>query len=62
MTANIVVRVVNGVMKFYFGDLDVTPFATGPSPSTGQKQRYPGRFVSCLNAHYPLEAESGRGL
>jgi len=52
-----VVRVVNGVLKYYFGDLDVTPFDTGPSPSTGQKQRYPGRFVSRLNAHYPLEGE-----
>lgn len=54
---NIHVKVVNGVLKFYFGDLDVTPFATGPSPSTGQKQRYPGRFVAYLNAHYPLEGK-----
>jgi len=51
---NIHVRVVNGVLKFYFGELDVTPFATGPSPSTGQKQRYPGRFLPYLNAHYHL--------
>lgn len=54
MMENISVRAVNGCLKIYFGSLDVTPFATGPSPSTGQKQRYPGRFVQYLNAHYPL--------
>lgn len=57
MMENIKGRVVNGVVKFYFGELDVTPFATGPSPSTGQKQRYPGRFIAYLNAHYPLEGK-----
>ncbi len=54
MMGNIHVRVINGVMKFMAGDLDMTPFLTGPSPSTGQKQRYPGRFVTYLNAHYHL--------
>lgn len=57
MMDNITVRCVNGCLKMYFGELDVTPFATGPSPSTGQKQRYPGRFVQYLNAHYPLEGQ-----
>jgi len=57
MMENIHAEVVNGIQKFYFNDLDVTPFATGPSPSTGQKQRYPGRFISYLNAHYPLEGQ-----
>ena len=52
---NITVRAVNGCLKMFFSELDVTPFATGPSPSTGQKQRYPGRYVQYLNAHYPLE-------
>ena len=57
MMENINVRAVNGCLKIYFGDLDVTPFATGPSPSTGQKQRYPDRFVPYLNAHYALEGK-----
>ncbi len=54
MMENIHCRVVNGCLKFMVASLDMTPFATGPSPSTGQKQRYPGRFVAYLNAHYPL--------
>ncbi len=57
MMENLRACVVNDVLKFYFGELDVTPFATGPSPSTGQKQRYPGRFVAYLNAHYPLKGQ-----
>ena len=57
MMENITVRCVNGCLKMYFGELDVTPFATGPSPSTGQKQRYPGRFVQYLGAHYPLDGK-----
>ncbi len=56
---NIHCRVENGVLKLFAGtvenELDITPFLTGPSPSTGQKQRYPGRFMAYLNAHYPLE-------
>lgn len=61
MMANVHVRVVKGVLKLFAGkgenELDITPFLTGPSPSTGQKQRYPGRFVAYLNAHHPLKGK-----
>ncbi len=57
MMENIHVRVGNGVLKFMVADLDMTPFPTGPSPHTGQKQRYPGRFVTYLDAHYHLDGK-----
>lgn len=50
-------KVVNGTLRYFFGHLDVTPFATGPPTAHGQKQRYPGRFVHYLNYHYPLDGK-----
>lgn len=39
--------------------MDTTTWLCGPPPSTGQRQRFPGRFLHNLYKNYDL---SGRGL
>jgi hypothetical protein len=39
------------------GGHDFTPWLCGSPPNTGQKQRYPGRFIYNLKRFYPVEGK-----
>lgn len=48
----------NGRLYTKKGHVDYTPWLCGSPPATGQKQRFPGRFLYNLQRYYPYEGKT----